>query len=244
MDSDAVHEIIRLRALNLSPKQIARKLGVRPAEVTAVIKAQAEEDSITRAERGELPPIESCLINTDAVGRLLGRNQQRKWPWKTEEDLDDDGDSGFAQIVVTRLERNRYLFCTYLVDYWCLGVKDAIGPRKLDRAKYEAFIQKSYSRFPKGYQEITLEQAQSIIWGAVDYAAGLGLHPHRDFEKAKAHLGIRPEHLIEIEFGRNGKPFYFSGPYDNAEKIIATLRKTVGEDNFEFMVALGDDLGW
>ena len=65
MDSVDVKEIVRLRALNLSPKQIARKLGLRPAEVTAVIKAQAEEASLARAERGELPPVEACFINTD-----------------------------------------------------------------------------------------------------------------------------------------------------------------------------------
>ena len=244
MDSDNVHEIIRLRALNLSPKQISRKLGLRPAEVTAVIKAQAEEISLTGAKRAELPPIASCFINTDAVGRLLGRKQKRQWFRKMQEALDDEDDSGFAQIVVTRFERNRYLLCSYLVDYWCLGVKDGLGPRKLDRAKYEVFIEQSYSRFSQGYQDITLEEAQSIIWGAVDYAAGLGLQPHRDFEKAKTHLGMRPEHLIEIEFGRDGKPFYFSGPYDNAEKIIATLTKTVGKDNFDYMVAVGDDLEW
>lgn len=245
MDSVDVKEIVRLRALNLSPKQIARKLGLRPAEVTAVIKAQAEEASLARAERGELPPVKACFINTDAVGRLLGHQPQRQGFWQKQKDRDEDENSGFAQIFVARLERNRYLVCSYLVDYWCLGVKDALGPRKFDRSKYEAFIQKAYARFSAGYQEITLEQAQSIVWGGVDYAASLGLQPHQDFEKAKAHLGERPENLIEIEFGRNGKPFYFSGPYDNTEKIIATLRKTVGEDNFEYMVALGDDdFGW
>ena len=245
MDSDNVKEIVRLRALNLSPKQIARKLGLRPAEVTSVIKSQAEEASQARIDRGELPPIDACFVNTDAVGRLLGRQPQRQGVWKKGEAGDDEGDSGFAQIFVTRLDHNRYIFCSYLVDYWCLGVKDALGPRKLDRSKYKAFIQKAYGRFAAGYQEITLEEAQSIVWGGVDYAAKLGFKPHKDFEKAKDHLGKRPETLIEIEFGRNGKPFYFSGPYDNADRIVATLRRTVGEGNFEYMVALGgDDFDW
>ncbi|MCG8365896.1 MAG: hypothetical protein MJA27_21500, partial [Pseudanabaenales cyanobacterium] len=160
MDSVDVKEIVRLRALNLSPKQIARKLGLRPAEVTAVIKAQAEEASLARAERGELPPVKACFINTDAVGRLLGHQPQRQGFWQKQKDRDEDENSGFAQIFVARLERNRYLVCSYLVDYWCLGVKDALGPRKFDRSKYEAFIQKAYARFSAGYQEITLEQAQ------------------------------------------------------------------------------------
>ncbi len=241
MDSEDVKEVVRLRALNLSPKQIARKLGLRPAEVTALIKAQAQQDSIERANRGELPPIEACFINADATARLLDPKPQRKGLWKKEADRDDDDNSGFAQIFVVRLDRNRYILASYLVDYWCLGVKDALGPRKFDRSKYEAFIENAYARFDEGYEEITLEQAQSIVWGAVDYAADLGLQPHKDFEKAKSLLGKRPENLLDIEFGRNGKPFYFSGPYDNAQKILATLRKTVGEDNFHYMIPMGNE---
>ena len=241
MDSDTFNEVVRLRALNLSPKQIARKLGLRPSEVTALIKAQAEEASLARAERGELPPVEACFINTDAFERLLEHQPRRRGFWQKAANQDDDNNSGFAQVSVARLERNRYLVCSYLVDYWCLGVKDALGPRKFDHSKYEAFIEGSYERFSQGYQEITLEQAQSIVWGAVDYAASLGLKPHKDFEKAKPLLGGRPSNPIEIEFGRDGKPYYFSGPYDNADKIVATLRETVGEGNFHYMVAMGHE---
>ncbi|CAN1212065.1 hypothetical protein TUMEXPCC7403_17800 [Tumidithrix helvetica PCC 7403] len=43
MTPEQTQEIARLRALNLSPKQTARQLGLRPAEVTAFIKAQATE---------------------------------------------------------------------------------------------------------------------------------------------------------------------------------------------------------
>lgn len=54
------------------------------------------------------------------------------------------------------------------------------------------------------------------------------------------HLGPRPEPLIPIEFGKDGKPFYFSGPYDNAEKIIKTLETNVGIENFDYIVPIGD----
>ncbi len=36
---------------------------------------------------------------------------------------------------------------------------------------------------------ITLEQAQAIVFGAIDYAADLGFKPHKDFQKTKKHLG-------------------------------------------------------
>jgi len=54
----------------------------------------------------------------------------------------------------------------------------------------------------------------------------LGFQPHPDFEAAKAHLGTPSEPLLPIAFGRDGKPFYFSDPYDNPTRIISTLRET------------------
>ena len=137
---------------------------------------------------------------------------------------------------MTRVEGNQYLVSSYLVDYWCLGVKNVLGPRKLNRTKYEAMVKKTYSKFQQDYREITLEQAQAIIFGAVEYAQKLGLKPHRDWSKAKDHLGQPSENLQPIEFGRKGKPFYVSGPYDNSEKIVASLRETVGEGNFDYLM--------
>ncbi|WP_421656838.1 hypothetical protein [Leptothermofonsia sp. ETS-13] len=39
MTPEQIQEIVRLRSQNLAPKQIARQLGLRSAEVTAVIKS-------------------------------------------------------------------------------------------------------------------------------------------------------------------------------------------------------------
>ncbi len=137
---------------------------------------------------------------------------------------------------MTRVEGNQDLVGSYLVDYWCLGVKNVLGPRKLNRTKYEALVKKTYSKFQPSYREITLEPAQAIIFGAVEYAQKLGFKPHRDWTISKDHLGKPSENLLPIEFGRKGKPFYVSGPYDNPDKIIAKLRETVGEGNFDYLM--------
>jgi hypothetical protein len=45
--------------------------------------------------------------------------------------------------------------------------------------------------------EISLEQAQAIVYGAVDYARSLDFEPRRDLNtKAQIHLGLRPETLL------------------------------------------------
>jgi hypothetical protein len=63
----------------------------------------------------------ACLINEGAVAHLLGQR---------------DGEvnaKGMAQIIVARMEKNQYLVSSILVDYWCLGVKNALF-KKCDMA--------------------------------------------------------------------------------------------------------------
>ncbi|WP_231971853.1 hypothetical protein [Nostoc sp. NIES-3756] len=68
-----------------------------------------------------------------------------------------------------------------------------------------------------------------------EYAQSLGFEPHKDFEKSRSHIG-NWYGSIRIECGRNGKPCYVSGPYDNSKKIIETLNRSQGEGNFDFIV--------
>jgi hypothetical protein len=39
----------------------------------------------------------------------------------------------------------------------------------------------------------------------------------------------------ELTFGRDGKPMYISGPHDDGEKIIRTLRRGLGDGNYDFV---------
>jgi hypothetical protein len=253
MKPEQIQEILDLRSRNLTPKQIARKLGLRVAEVTGVIKSQATQSAIAAQEMGILPPVSECLADIGCVRRLLGEeaiapefrttseNKQDE-DAKDEDAEDKDMSSGLGLVIVTRSTGfNRFLFASYLVDYWCLGVKSCIPPRQLNGSRYREMLQYAYNGFLEGYQTITLDQARAIIFGSVEYAASLGLKPDPDFEQAKAHLGAS-NHFQKLQFGRNGKPFYFSGPYDDPDYIIDTLRKSVGDGNFGFTMALGDDL--
>jgi len=227
MASELESEILALRDKRLTPKQIARKLGLKVSQVNSVIKASAEETALSRAESSELAPVAQCLVNTDCAERLLrGRTV-------------DDEVGGLGMVLVARTTGyKRFVVCTYLVDYWCLGLKDTMGEKKLNDIKYQQFLNMAYGRFPNGYSEITLEQAQAIVYGAIDYAAELGFKPHKDFQKTKNHLGVwnaQPK----LTFGREGKPYFIEGPYDNTAQILRTLRENVGEGNFHYLMGLG-----
>jgi hypothetical protein len=45
-----------------------------------------------------------------------------------------------------------------------------------------------------------------------------------------------PAGASPIRFGRDGKPFYVSGPYDKPGAVVETLEATVGAGNYDYMV--------
>lgn len=236
MEPSLVSAILEARSRRLTPNEIARKLGLKVADVKTVLKQEA----IANPKPARLPPVVQCCVNWDAAADLLG-------PRSSDRDKNENLGPGLAKVVVARSERDdRFEACAYLVDYWCLGVKDAIEPRTLSTSEYAYMLDKLYEAevqgiadgepLPEAWVDISLAQAQAIVFKAVEYAAKLGFQPHPDFEKAKPFLGEWDGEL-QLTFGRNGQPFYRSGPYDNYQAILATLDRTVGKDNFDYIIA-------
>jgi hypothetical protein len=91
-----------------------------------------------------------------------------------------------------------------------------------------------------------VELAHELIYGALEYAVAFGLKPHVDFYNLKADLMLDPPdvhpRVNAVTFGKNGMPFYPSGPYDSemmSRSVINTLTRTCGPDNFRHMVLAG-----
>ncbi|MEM8806011.1 MAG: DNA-binding response regulator [Cyanobacteria bacterium P01_G01_bin.38] len=240
---EQVQEILALRDRKVAPKQIARKLGLRPAEVSSIIRTQAEANPEKYSHPRALPPLKECLINANAADYFLGAQKQKNLLKTLGKKLKKDGVGGLAQIFLVRQDGHQYAVTSFLVDYWCLGVKDAFGPRKMSPADYERMVDMAVGNYDQAFKQISLEQIQAIVFGAYDYAKSLGLDPHPDFERAKKQMGPRLEDLPQLEFGKDGKPYYISGPYDNPDKIIAKLTNSVGADNFTYLIQAGDPFG-
>jgi hypothetical protein len=144
-------------------------------------------------------------------------------------------------VVVARRERPyRVSAAGYLVDTYCLGVKDALGPRSMSDSELPAFLRRFFAAFGGDTVplKVPLELARHLVWGAVDHARRLGFEPHPDFAPVTGHLGTWDE-TSAITFGRDGVPYYVSGPHDNARAVIRTLTRTVGEGNFHYLAAVG-----
>ena len=75
--------------------------------------------------------------------------------------------------------------------------------------------------------------------GAVRFARRLGFEPHRDFERARSALGGW-EGPSAITFGLDGTPHYINGPYEDPQRVLATLEPTVGRGGFHYTVSMGD----
>ncbi|HZR38794.1 MAG TPA: hypothetical protein VFB12_01670 [Ktedonobacteraceae bacterium] len=76
-----------------------------------------------------------------------------------------------------------------------------------------------------------------MIYASIDYAAQFGFQPQKDFALSQYVLAPRGEleEPYDLKFGRDGKPFFISGPRDNAERIVRQLEKTAGPGNFDYL---------
>ncbi|WP_243657968.1 helix-turn-helix domain-containing protein [Parafrankia sp. BMG5.11] len=233
-DAELRDQVSRLRGEGKSPKQIARALGVAPSRVAPLVRAAAAQ---ARATAG-LPPVVGCWVNV-GWSRGLAVNPSRGWAAEALSPEDDEESTGgLVSVLVARKHRwDRASVCGYLVDVYCLGVKNAFGPDIKTDVELSQFLPEYYAAYPAGWQDAPIDLAADIVLGAVGYARSLGFEPHADFAQAAGQLGAW-EGPPAITFGRGGKPFYQSGPYDNPRKVIETLERTVGPPPaFDYLVA-------
>jgi len=128
----------------------------------------------------------------------------------------------------------------FLVDVWCLGVKDAFfainTPQKFaDRM--------AASNEDESVVDINPSVARKLLHDAVAYAGSFGLAPSEGFAEAESIFGDMPLGTETFPFGRDGKPFYVSGPNDSPtriRRILDTLVKCVGEGGFDYLVHVDD----
>ncbi len=233
MSEEELIEAVRgLRADGYAPKEIARALGVRPAVVAPLVRMIATERPISEDE----PEPVGCWVSP---GWRAGLTIAGHHEWPAGEGVADAEVSGLVAVLLAREDRRRRLsVCGYLLDVWCLGVKNALGPRRMRRGELAEFRRSYFGPWECSGVQVPIELARELVFGAVEYARKLGFNPHPDFESARGHLGAW-DGPSAIGFGRNGTPFYADGPYDDPERVLRTLEESVGHGNFHFAVSVG-----
>jgi hypothetical protein len=224
-DRELFDEVRRLRAKGASPQGIARTLGVRPAVIAPLVRRIAEEAAAVPAGAADLA---GCWVSPGWSRELL---VVRRDGWD-DINLGADGPAGMALVLVARATRHdRVSVCGFLLDTFCLGVKNTIGPDEMRRRDLAAFVRTYFIAFPAPALPAPIELAQHLVLGSVVFAGALGFSPHPDYEAVRGHLGELDEPCA-ITFGREGQPLYVAGPYDDPIAILETLRTTVGNDGF------------
>jgi len=244
MDDQRLLEQVRaLRARRYTPAEIARSLAISKGEAARLVRVVAIESGTRAADAGESRDEIRCWINPGWRHGLLIEGHD-DWPGGAGAPS-EAGNSGVALVVVAEPHGyDRLTLCSFLVDTWCLGVKNAMGPKRMGRRELEAQRHRCYAPWQSPGIPIPLELAQHLVLGAVEFARGLGFKAHRDFERARFLLGSW-DGPSAITFGMDGKPHYINGPYEDPQRVLATLERAVGRRGFHYTVSMGeaDDLG-
>ena len=145
-------------------------------------------------------------------------------------------DRGLAQILLSRKQpNNKLIFGVYLVDIYCLGLKNTFCNTNISLEEYQRLKLAAFKETV--IVPCSPEKVCKIIFGAIEYAKRIGFKPQEDFDLSQYVLeGLQNNDCdLTLEFGKDGKPLYIAGPDDDFEAIIETLRKNVGKDNFHFI---------
>ena len=195
-------------------KKLAKKAAERKAR-------QAERKSLVTGGSAKLAaqfPIGDCLVPTGLF------------------------EEGTGHVVLTRLlPHGEVAVAGFLVDTYCLGVKNALY-RVLSAAEYDYYREQIEANTP--LERVHPSCLRKLVEGAVQYARDLGLPPHPDYARAAQLFGDIDAAACPVRYvyGKDSQPFYVSGPNESAaqsRKIIDTLTRRLGPDGFHFMTALG-----
>jgi len=152
---------------------------------------------------------------------------------------------GIANVLVARSRSEKGVdFAVFLIDLFCLGVKDVLH--------HEGLGEEEFSAFREGPMGSTIREpfhpacAKKLIEGAVAYATDLGFLPHRDYRKARRVLsGIDADTCPEtFAYGEDGLPCYVRGSDDSddrVERVLAVLERKCGPDGFKYVDPAEDD---
>jgi hypothetical protein len=165
-------------------------------------------------------PLRECRINED---------------WK---------ESRMASITFARHRPDgRVAIAAFIVDLGCLGIKSAFANPAITVSEYESRLV-----YGQATKQIRCDPAFAVklIQGAYEYAKQLGFSPDPDYYYSREIFGsIDPASCPEtIEYGKDGKPFYFAGPYDDVDKIMDHLTQKLGPNGFHFVVPVGPQSGF
>jgi hypothetical protein len=185
-----------------------------------------------KAKRAEKRAKEFRRNSTDPTIRLTAA---RKWPVFQAIAASELWSSGLGSFAIARREsEGQLVYAVFLVDVYCLGVKNAFW-----EVGTPSNFKELVERMEKTQSVRAIEPAclVKILHGAVEYAQSFGFPPHPDYRHASMLLdGIDPATCPhQFTFGRDGKPFYVQGPHESSAQAVAIMQR-IQEAGGHFLV--------
>jgi hypothetical protein len=153
-------------------------------------------------------------------------------------------EGAITQILVARRSLTGQVATgTFLVDLGCLGVKSAFASLFDSQREYEQKL-RSEVMARQIMVKADLNLVAKIIREAIAYANNLGFKPDPDYRDAMLVLVDANPDACEVSIplgGKDGKPVFIAGPYDNVDQIMAKLTRKLGPDGFHFFFPIGGD---
>lgn len=153
---------------------------------------------------------------------------------------------GYAAIA-RRGPHSQVVGVIFLIDMYCLGVKDAtiVVSSEAEWKERLSHLRGNGQRF----QSVTPEAFRKLVDGAAAYAKSFGISACREWLQVQPIFeGIDASQCsTEFEYGKNGKPLYMPGPHDNSsriQQILNLLDGNAGQDNFAFTVPAMADIDY
>ena len=146
---------------------------------------------------------------------------------------------GMGNLVFSRsLPDGRIALAVFLLDVFCLGVKNAFFAIV---ARDEYAKRRSSWSTVENLQPMQPACFRKLVEGGVAYALDLGFNPHVDYAEARQIFGDvqATDCPTQFEYGHDGKPFYISGPHETAtqvQTILEQLQRRLGPGNFDYLV--------
>jgi hypothetical protein len=178
-----------------------------------------------RAKRAEK---RSKLLGRDSADPTIRLQSAEKWPIVRAVVGGRIWEDGIGYLAIARRDSGgTVVFASFLVDVYCLGVKDAFwrAGSSLEFDKLVGNMARTQTMRP-----IAPACLVKIIKGAVEFAQSFGFPPHPDFRHASMLLaGIDPTTCEnEFAFGRDGKPFYIQGLNESPARAAAITESIRG----------------
>jgi len=174
------------------------------------------------------------------------RTKVRKLPvYKCYKSVNQFEDREMSIIVVRQHPQGTFTYGAYMLDRWCLGVKDTLWQFSKDKDDLEEFLS-LFRNHLHSLEEIPYVEAHNWIYGASDFAEEAGISPCKEFALSKYILEEDDDdvELIEYDFGRDGEYCLVAKDKLEASRYIPTLDKNLGEGNYTVEIGMFGDDDW